>query len=206
MAARGIEPMRERQCIVTRDRADETDLIRFVIDPHGQLVPDIKAVLPGRGAWVTARAETLAEAVRRKAFVRALKADHPIHGLDDLVARTEHVLRQQARGAMAMARKAGLASNGFAKVEAAVKSGKAVAVLQATDAGADGKMKLERLTGHVGIPVVRVLTSAEMGLALGLEHVIHAALLDGPGAARFLAPLKRLETWSSTDQGDMTTV
>jgi ribosomal protein L7Ae-like RNA K-turn-binding protein len=98
-------------------------------------------------------------------------------------------------GRLALARKAGLVVNGFSKVESALKSGKAHTLLHATDAGADGVMKLDRLAGHVGVPVLRVLPHGEMGLALGLEHVIHAALLDGPGAARFLAPLRRLEAY-----------
>jgi predicted RNA-binding protein YlxR (DUF448 family) len=189
------EAARERMCIVTRQRADDVDLIRFVLDPNGVVVPDVKAVLPGRGAWVTARRDVLAQAVKRKAFSRALKSDVAPGGLDDIIERTNHVLHQQARGSLALARKAGLVVNGFAKVESALKNGKAHTLLHATDAGADGVMKLDRLAGHVGVPVLRVLPHGEMGLALGLEHVIHAALLDGPGAARFLAPLRRLEAY-----------
>lgn len=193
------EAARERMCIVTRQRADDTDLIRYVLDPEGVLVPDVKAVLPGRGAWVSARRDVLAEAVKRKAFGRALKTDVAPGGLDDIIERTEHILRQQARGALALARKAGLVTNGFSKVESALKNGKVLALLHATDAGVDGVKKLNRLAGHVGVPVLRVLPHGEMGLALGLEHVIHAALLDGPGAVRFLAPFRRLEAYCYGD-------
>ncbi len=195
------EAARERMCIVTRRRANDADLIRFVLDPDGVLVPDVKAVLPGRGAWVTANRDVLAQAVKRKGFGRALKSDTEPLGLDDLAARTEQVLRHHARGALSMARKAGLVVNGFSKVENALKGGKAYALLHASNAGADGVMKLDRLAGHMSVPVLRVLPHGEMGLALGLEHVIHAALLDGPGAARFLAPLRRLEAFCLGDVG-----
>ena len=198
----GGEAARERMCIVTRQRGDETDLIRFVLDPEGVVIPDVKAVLPGRGAWVTANRHVLADAVRRKAFDRALKSGAAPKSLNDLVDRTEHVLRHHARGALAMARKAGLVVNGYSKVETALKAHKVFALLHATDAGADGVMKLDRLAGHVGVPVLRVLPHGEMGLALGLEHVIHAALLDGPGAARFLAPLRRLEAFRLGEMSD----
>ena len=199
-ANRTGEGARERMCIVTRAHGDDTSLIRFVLDPDGVLVPDIKANLPGRGAWVSANRAVLASAIKRKAFARALKCDTVPGGLDDLAARTEQVLRQHARGALALARKAGLVVNGFAKVESALKGGKVHALLHASDAGADGQMKLDRLAGHVGVPVLRILPHGEMGLALGLEHVIHAALLDGPGAVRFLAPLRRLEAFCHDGQ------
>lgn len=192
-AKREDEAARERMCIVTRARGCDADLIRFVLDPDGVLVPDVKAVLPGRGAWVTGRHDVLAQAIKRKAFGRALKTEQNPAGQADLVERTHSVLAHHARGALAMARKAGLVVNGFSKVESAVKGGKAHALLHASDAGADGVMKLNRLAGHVGVPVLQLLPHGEMGLALGQEHVIHAALLDGPGAARFLAPLRRLE-------------
>ncbi|MFK7792841.1 MAG: RNA-binding protein [Devosiaceae bacterium] len=193
------EAARERMCIVTRQHAGDTDLIRFVLDPDGVLVPDLKAVLPGRGAWVTGHKSVLAQAIKRKAFGRALKLDTAPLGLDDIEQRTLATLNHHARGALSMARKAGLVVNGFSKVEGALKGGKAHTLLHATDAGADGVMKLDRLAGHVGVPVLRVLPHDEMGLALGLEHVIHAALLDGPGAARFLAPLRRLEDFCLDD-------
>lgn len=203
---RDNEAARQRMCIVTRQHGDDSDLIRFVLDPQGQVIPDVKANLPGRGAWVLANRAVLAKAVKRKAFTKALKLEGEAAsadmGLGDLCERTEQVLRHHARGALALARKAGRVSNGFSKVETAIKAGKAYAVLHAVDAGADGVMKLNRLAGHMGVQVLRVLPHDEMGLALGQEHVIHAALLDGPGAARFLAPLRRLETFCLGDDSD----
>lgn len=193
---------RERMCIVTRQTSEEADLIRFVLDPQGRLVPDIKAVLPGRGAWVSARRDVLEQAVKRKAFARALKSQQTILGLDDLVLRTEEILRQHARGSLAMARKAGLVTTGFAKVESAIKSGKVACLLHAVEAGSDGRMKLDRLAGHMDVSVMALLTHDEMGLALGVEHVIHAALLNGPGASRFLAPLRRLELFCTNETTD----
>lgn len=193
---------RERMCIVTRQTSEEADLIRFVLDPEGVLVPDVKAVLPGRGAWVTARRDVLAQAVKRKAFGRALKSQQTILGLDDLGLRTEEILRQHARGSLALARKAGLVTTGFSKVESAIKSGKAKCLLHAVEAGSDGRMKLDRLAGHMDVSVMALLTHDEMGLALGVEHVIHAALLNGPGASRFLAPLRRLELYCTNETTD----
>jgi predicted RNA-binding protein YlxR (DUF448 family) len=106
-ATKADEAARERMCIVTRRRGGDGDLIRFVLDPDGVLVPDVKAVLPGRGAWVSTHRDVLAQAVRRKAFGRAFKSETAPKGLDDIVERTEQVLRQHASGSLALARKAG---------------------------------------------------------------------------------------------------
>ena len=63
----------ERTCIVTRQKGGKDALIRFVLDPAKRVTPDIRAKLPGRGAWVLADRATLAGAVKRKAFARAFK-------------------------------------------------------------------------------------------------------------------------------------
>ena len=43
-----------RTCVVTRAELPQADLIRFVADPDGVIVPDLAQRLPGRGVWVTA--------------------------------------------------------------------------------------------------------------------------------------------------------
>src|SRR5262245_39933669 len=54
-----------RMCAVSREVRPIDELIRFVISPQGDVVPDLKRKLPGRGMWVTASREVVAEAVRR---------------------------------------------------------------------------------------------------------------------------------------------
>jgi hypothetical protein len=48
-------------------------MIRFVCGPDGNLVPDLKADLPGRGAWVTATKPMVEQAMERKLFAKALE-------------------------------------------------------------------------------------------------------------------------------------
>src|SRR5437763_14545771 len=82
----------ERMCIVTRERRAPEELIRFVLGPDGTVVPDVRAKLPGRGVWVTAEAKLVAEAVRRQAFSRGLKAS--ARATQDLPAETEALLER----------------------------------------------------------------------------------------------------------------
>ena len=72
-----------RRCAVTRVQRPKDDLIRFVLGPDGTVVPDLKEKLPGRGVWLTAAHETVAQAVKRKVFSRALKAEAKA-GLSDM--------------------------------------------------------------------------------------------------------------------------
>src|SRR4051812_43971922 len=63
----------ERTCVVTRQVRPIEDLLRFVVDPSGTVVPDIRRRLPGRGVWVTARRSVLEQAAAKNVFARAFK-------------------------------------------------------------------------------------------------------------------------------------
>jgi uncharacterized protein len=184
----------ERMCVATRTVKPVADMIRFVVGPDGEAVPDLKCKLPGRGVWVTATQEALADAIKRKAFVRGFKREVRLPA--DLVARTERLLGQAVLDALAMAGKAGLVATGFSKVETALQQDKVVALLHAAEASPDGVRKLDaaRRRGESGsVPVIDSLTSAQLDLALGRPNVIHAALLAGSPSDTFLARSQRLE-------------
>ena len=42
-----------RKCIVTGESREPVKMIRFVLGPFGEVVPDIEEKLPGKGMWVT---------------------------------------------------------------------------------------------------------------------------------------------------------
>lgn len=71
-----------RTCVGCRRRAPDVDLLRTVARPrapHGYtLVPDPRRNLAGRGAWVHLTAECVEQAMRRRAFGRALRVDGQI--------------------------------------------------------------------------------------------------------------------------------
>jgi uncharacterized protein len=178
------------------------DMIRFVIGPDGEAVPDLKSKLPGRGVWVTATHEALGDAIKRKALVRGFKREVRLPA--DLVARTENLLERAVLDALAIASKAGLVATGFTRVETALAEGQVVVVLHAAEAAPDGVRKLEgprrRSPQATPIVVIGALTSAQLDLALGRPNVIHAALLAGPPSDTFLARLRRLERFRAGNQ------
>ncbi len=193
----------ERMCAATRTVRPVSDLIRFVIGPEGDAVPDLKHKLPGRGVWVTATQDALDEAIKRKVFGRSFKRDVRLPA--DLVARTERLLARSAFDALAIAGKASLVVTGFAKVEAALTHERVIALLHATEAAADGVRKLDAALRRSPqadlIPVIRILTSAQLDLALGRPNVIHAALLAGSSSDTFLVRLRRLERFRTGSLG-----
>jgi hypothetical protein len=199
----------ERSCVVTRTVKAPDDLIRFVAGPDGVLVPDLRRKLPGRGVWASLSRKTVAEAIKRKAFERSLKAKVAVPAdLPDMIDRLMH---RDALQALSMANKAGLVIAGFAKVEALVESGRCLAVVAASDGAEDGKRKIGQSVRRLAaaraaeglkareLPVVAIFTAADLELALGRAHVIHAALAPGPAAEGVLSRWRRLVRYRTDD-------
>src|ERR1700690_3013655 len=103
-----------RMCAVSREVRPIDELIRFVVAPSGEVIPDLKRKLPGRGLWVSASRQTVAEAVRRNLFGKGLK--RASRAAPTLAADTESLLVRGAVDALAMAAKAGQVISRFGKV------------------------------------------------------------------------------------------
>jgi len=186
----------ERLCASTGTVRPVDDMIRFVVSPEGSAVPDLKQRLPGRGVWITATRSALGQAIARKAFARSFKREVRI--APDLLDSTERLLERAALDSLAIAYKARRVVPGFAKVEAALVDGDAVALLHASDAAPDGVRKLNAAArrnsdDRGSVAVLAAFTSAQLDLALGRSNVVHAALLAGPESKAVLARLARLE-------------
>lgn len=186
-----------RRCALTRERRPKEDLIRFVLAPSGEIVPDLKERLPGRGVWVTAAHDFVAEAAKRNVFARALKTKMTVPA--ELALTVDRLLAESALGALALANKAGAILFGAAKVEEAIAKARVVALIHASDASEDGCRKLDgkfRANARAGtVPPVRLFTADELGLASGRTNVIHAAVIQGGAAAKFLAGASRVERY-----------
>lgn len=198
-------PGTARMCAVTRQVAPVDDLIRFVVSPDGEVVPDLRRKLPGRGLWVSLSRDAVAEAARRNIFAKGFRrAVRVAPALADDVAR---LMTRGLTDALAVAAKAGQVASGFAKVEDAIAGGGLAALLHARDGAADGIRKLDaRLAAAIrengaipaDLPVIRLLTGAELDLALGRTNVVHAALLAGPASKTFLARWRTLDRFRAS--------
>lgn len=190
----------ERRCALTHEVKPAAELIRFVVGPDDVLVPDTDARAEGRGVWVSLGEKHVAEAVKKKAFAKSLKTSVTLP--DDLPGLTRLRLEQRLISALQMARKAGQLATGAMKVKAALETGEALALFTATDAAEDGRKKMlasligaSRAAEEAGLrqgllPHFELLDSAQLGLALGIESVIHAAPTQGAAGE---AAVKRAE-------------
>jgi hypothetical protein len=178
-----------RRCLVTGVVRPKSELLRFVLDPVGQIVPDVAGKLPGRGLWLTAQRDIVSEAASKRVFARAAKA--PAVVSDGLADRVETLLAQRCVELLGLARRSGLAVAGFVRVKTALANGKVAVLVEATDAAADGQEKLAALAP--ALPRVACLSAREMGVAFGREHAVHVALGKGRLAELFIVEARRLQ-------------
>lgn len=163
-------------------------MIRFVIGPEQALVPDLAARLPGRGMWLSARADVLDTALARQAFARAARG--PIRLPPDLPGQLRSGLRVRIAETLGLARRAGQAVAGFEKARDWVRSGQAVLVLQASDGSAEERRRI--LSGARHLPAWSPLTGAELGSVFGREQAVHVAVARGNLASALATECERL--------------
>ena len=104
-----------RRCLVSRERLPRERMLRFVVAPDGAMVPDLAERLPGRGYWLSARADVVETAVRRGGFARA--ARRPVAVAPDLLAQLRAGLARRIGETLGLARRAGQVVFGFARAQ-----------------------------------------------------------------------------------------
>lgn len=184
-----------RRCLVTGEERPKAELVRFVVGPDGQVVPDIDGRLPGRGLWTLAKRDIVAAAVAKRLFSRAAKG--PTAADPALAARVEALLVQRCLATLGLARRAGQAVGGFEKVRGWVERDMCGALVIAAAAEADGR---RRLSGH-GLPTVDVLTAAELGGVFGREDLTYVAVRRGELARRLAVDAARLSGFRQVPAG-----
>jgi predicted RNA-binding protein YlxR (DUF448 family) len=186
----------ERKCIATGEVQPKHGLIRFVVGPEGQAVPDVLGKLPGRGMYVAADRAAIDLAVKKKAFSRAAKTQVTVP--DDLADEVERQLARRVVDLISLQRKGGRAVAGYEKVKGWLQQEEAEVLIQASDGSGRGKSKLS--TPHFG-HYIDCLTADELGLAFGRQTVIHGALASGGLTQRVVEEAHRLKGMRKIETG-----
>ncbi len=179
----------QRRCIVTRRVGSRNGLIRFVISPDGDVVPDVAERLPGRGLWVTARADILGQACAENSFAKVAHRNARVPA--DLLERLPGLIDQRCMALIGLARRSGAAVAGYEKVRAMVERGSAAILLEASDGARDGRERLLR-SARSG-RVVALWTAIQLGVPFGRQRVVHGAIEAGGVCDRFVREVERLE-------------
>ncbi|SRR5579885_702137 len=187
-----------RRCIATREVRPKSELLRFVVGPGDELLPDPAERLPGRGLWLTPRRDIVAAAAAKGLFSKA--AGRRVVARRDLADQVERLLRARCLALIGLARRAGQLRIGFEKVREDLRAGRAGLLLAARDAAPDGRRKLAALAG--GRAVVSLFDSAELSTTLGRDTVVHAAVAEGGMAERLRRELERLRNMQEIKAGD----
>ena len=190
-----------RSCILTRDRASPSALIRLAHAPDGRVLPDVRAKAPGRGAWIGVTRPELEQAMAkgklRGALARAFRTGE-LTVPDDLPALITAALERNALDRLGLEARAGMLVTGAERIETAARSGQLHALYHASDARDDGCRKLAQawrvgsdregsdLKG-LALPVHRTILS----LALGRENVVHIGVNNRTAAKRVSDALDR---------------
>lgn len=178
----------ERKCISTGDVQPKHGLIRFVVGPEGQIVPDLAERLPGRGIWVSADRAALEKAAAKGLFARAAK--QPVQVPAALADLVETLLVHRVVDLISLARKGGRAVSGYERVKDWLAREEARVLIQASDGSERGKSKLSTPYGG---SFIGWLNAHELGRAFGRQTTIHAALGDGGLSQRVVEEAARLK-------------
>ena len=178
--------------MVSRIVRPKEELVRFVYNPNGDVVPDIHGKLPGKGMWVSAERTSLEIAIKKNILKRNNTAESSV--LLNLSDQVTGLLSSSCMNLLGLARKAGKAIYGLNRVLEAVDRGILVTVIIASDSGKSGRSlltdKIVRNTRE--IRNIGLFNTMELSLALGGENVVHAGLKSGGLTDRFHNECDRL--------------
>ena len=175
-------------------------MIRFVLGPENQVVPDLRRKLPGRGVWVTAKQAKVEEAVKKGAFERGFKQKVSVD--PELAGLLGQLLKAQATSALGIVKKAGLLVSGFSKVETALQKEDIVLMIHARDASADSTGKLARLASAMEQEHqtdMNTWSGEELDSATGGANVTHLVVIEGGASKALESAIMRLNEYIKPD-------
>jgi uncharacterized protein len=186
----------QRTCIATGETGAPERMIRFVVGPEGDVVPDLARRLPGRGLWVKAERAAVERAVAKNLFARAARAS--VKPASDLAERVERLLLERALADLSRARRAGRAIAGFVKVEQMVGQRRAGLLVVADEADGDGLGKLKAASRENGLPIARLGDAAALGGIFGREQAVYVAVARDDAGGAFI---ERIEAGAARWRG-----
>jgi len=177
-----------RTCIASGEQKPKDRMVRFVIGPNDEVVPDLEEKLPGKGLWLSADRQLIDYACAKNLFAK--KARRSVRVEAGLAARVEDLLLRRCLDLLHMARRAGSLIFGHDEVCRRIESGHAGLLIAASDAAASGRDRVQQRAG--ALPVVGGLNGDELGRVFDRERVVHAVVDRGRQADRIGRDLTRL--------------
>ncbi|MFL2798946.1 MAG: RNA-binding protein [Paracoccaceae bacterium] len=165
----------QKRCISTGTLMNTRSMVRFVVGPDGNVVPDVFYKLPGKGIWVGSKKKSLETAIKQNLFSSSIC--RPVEVDQNLTGTVEVFIIRKLTNLISIARKAKQAVFGFEKVRSQLELKNARLLIQASDGSSREKSRLRPPAGKNSL--INCLTMNELGLAFGRENVIHATIMNG---------------------------
>ena len=158
----------QRSCLVCRQARDKDSLIRFVLSPQGEVVPDIESKLPGRGAYTCINEQCLRAALKQRQFSRAFKREVVTLTPDEMAGQVAGIMHGRILGFIGLANRAGKVISGGSMVSDAIRGGhKPGLILMANDVSASIGDKIVTLAAVHRIACIHIMTKDDFGAILG---------------------------------------
>lgn len=189
----------ERRCDLTGEAAPRVSLLRFVPDPQGRVVFDVRQELPAQTeCWLLPRKPIVERAFREGIF--SGRMGETVTCPSNLAEQVERLLLRRLLDVLSLLRRSGALISGFEKVRIGLGKPHAAALVQARDASPDGREKLARLAAHHGVPVIDGIFSRDMLAAVtGQENQAHVLAMEGGLADRLIAESQRLDEYMAPE-------
>lgn len=181
----------QRSCLGCRETGPKDELLRFVLDPEGNVLPDIAKKLPGRGAYTCYSRTCLENAVKRRQFNRSFKGDIKPVAMEPLLELIVRLLGERIDSTLALANKAGKIVSGSEKVMDALRRGNVALLLLAEDISEDSAAKFLAIADRTGVESFRFSLKERLGAPLGKEIRSAVAVAPGPFAESLRRELTR---------------
>ncbi|MCW9035494.1 MAG: RNA-binding protein [Alphaproteobacteria bacterium] len=183
----------QRKCLVTGEVLPKENLIRFVVGPNQEVVPDIEGKLPGRGLWLSATRDVVNTACGKNAFAKGAKKKVVVPV--DLADTIEALLVGRCLDLIGLGRRSGKVVAGYEKVRACLKDqsinhNKVSILFAASDGAEDGRRKIKALAPTV--PLVELFRSDELAAAIGRDNTVHLVLSSRGLAEKVLGHCEKL--------------
>ena len=180
-----------RKCVLTGVVKSKEELLRFVLLQDGTVIPDFNKKVSGHGFYISNSKRLLTELTVKNPLNKILHTKTIVG--ENLPQIVENILCQKGLEAVNLARKAGNLIPGFEKVKDIIAKGKAAFVIQATDAGDDGKQKIAEMAKN--IEIITVYDVATLSNALKRENTVYMAVLNNPMNNMVRLALTRYQTF-----------
>jgi len=177
------------KCVVTGDQKPKSKMIRFVVGPAGEIVPDLQERLPGDAVWITSNRKVIDELHSSLAFLNIKGLTLGVPG--NFSEHLETLLVRRCLSYLGIARRSGQVLFGMEKVLRFYKEGKEGVLLIAKDASCSGRKKLRSISKFS--KELSLFNSDELGAALGRESLTYNVIKEGSLARKLIAESIRLE-------------